>query len=57
MIDSKNTIMAGDFNEIFYPSLDIGINNTTFNLRSSSSLEAVLNNYNLVDIWRHRNPG
>ena len=56
-IDSKNTIMAGDFNEIFDPSLDIGINNTTFNLRSSNSLEAVLNNYYLVDIWRHRNPG
>ena len=26
-IDSKNTIVAGDFNEIFYPSMDIGINN------------------------------
>ena len=56
-IDSTNTIVAGDFNEIFDQSMDIGINNTTFNLRSSKALEAILNNYNLIDIWRHRNPG
>ena len=49
--------MAGDFNEICDPSFDIGINNTTFSLKSSNALEAVLNNYNLIDIWRHRNPG
>ena len=30
---------------------------TTFSLRSSNALEAILNNYNLIDIWRHRNPG
>ena len=52
VIDSKNTIVAGDFNEIFDPSLDIGINNTTFSLRSSNALKTVLNNYNLIDIWR-----
>ena len=57
LIDTKNTIVAGDFNEIFDPSMDIGINNTTFSFRSSNALETVLNNYNLIDIWIHRNPG
>ena len=41
-IDAKNAIMAGYFNEIFDPSLDIGINNTTFRLISSNALETVL---------------
>ena len=57
LIDTKNTIVAGDFNEIFDPSMDIGINNTTFSFRSSNALETVLNNYNLIDIWIHRHPG
>ena len=37
--------------------MDIGINNTTFSFRSSNALETVLNNYNLIDIRIHRNPG
>ena len=37
-IDSKNTILGGDFNEIFDPTTDHGVNTTTFNIKSSNTL-------------------
>ena len=55
-ITEGNTIIAGDFNEIMDPSLDKGIHNTTFNMKSSNVLHSVINDNQLVDIWRYRNP-
>ena len=56
-IDSDNTIIAGDFNEILDPALDLGINNTTYNVKNSNKLHSLISDYCLVDIWRNRNPG
>ena len=55
-IDSKNTILGGDFNEIFDPTTDHGVNTTTFSIRSSNTLLSIVFDFNLIHIWRHRNP-
>ena len=56
-VNNENYIIAGDFNEILDPHLDIGIQNKTFNLESSNALNNFKNRYDLIDIWRYRNRG
>ena len=56
-IDLNYFFLGGDCNEIFDPTTDHGVNTITFNIRSSNTLQSIVFYFNLIDIWRHRNPG
>ena len=52
---SKRVIFAGDFNMIFDINLEASGGSPTLKKRSISKLLQILEQYNLVDIWRIRN--
>ena len=49
-------IASGDFNELQDSFLDKNVNVQTFNAKSSKRLCDIINDNNLCDIWRYRNP-
>ncbi|KAK6178595.1 hypothetical protein SNE40_013348 [Patella caerulea] len=49
-------IILGDFNDILNPILDMSFGMKIYCKRSSSILENFIQDFNLVDIWRYRNP-
>ena len=54
--DSDNLIMGGDFNIIFDPDLDKQGGRKKVKQESLNVLNNILENFDLVDIWRVRNP-
>lgn len=52
----NNIIMCGDFNFVFNLDLDKKGGQARTNFRARNECLTMMTNYNLVDIWRERNP-
>ena len=55
--DSHNEVVfAGDFNLFFNSNLEASVLNPTLKMKSIEKIIQILEKYNLIDIWRIRNP-
>ena len=54
--DNYQFILAGDWNLIFDKSLDSMGGSPSLKFKSLQKLQSVIIDYNLVDIWRIKNP-
>ena len=54
-LDGENIIVAGDFNSIIDAYLDKGFNMKSFCKQSSDTLQKLIDDNDLLDIWRYRN--